>query len=35
MSKKKKQTKIPSDVLGAYTGDPVKGIRPEQDADDL
>ena len=35
VSKKKKQPKIPSDVLGSYTGKPVEDIRPVQDADDL
>lgn len=26
---------IPSDVLGSYTGQPLDGERPVQDADDL
>lgn len=26
---------VPSDVMGSYTGNPVKGDIPEQDADDL
>lgn len=26
---------IPSDVLGSYTGEPLDGNRPVQDADDL
>lgn len=30
-----KKEKIPSDVLGSYTGVPQDGEKPEQDADDL
>lgn len=26
---------IVSDVLGSYTGVPIEGVQPEQDADDL
>lgn len=26
---------FPSDVLGSYTGNPIQGDIPEQDADDL
>lgn len=26
---------VPSDVLGSYTGTPIDGLVPEQDADDL
>lgn len=30
-----KSDELPSDVLGSYTGAPVKGEIPVQDADDL
>ena len=30
-----KKEKIPSDVLGSYTGVPQDGEKPAQDADDL
>ena len=29
------QQNIPTDVLGSYTGTPVDGTNPVQDADDL
>lgn len=29
------QDNIPTDVLGSYTGTPVDGLQPVQDADDL
>ncbi|EEG28484.1 hypothetical protein CLOSTMETH_03865 [[Clostridium] methylpentosum DSM 5476] len=34
-SERNKKEKIPSDVLGSYTGVPQDGEKPEQDADDL